>query len=112
MLLDKVSLGATRTPLRAGGGGAKAGVGAAELLASGMTVPSSCCPQPRQPQLWVERALAHAARRSQGLRLAARLSPRRQRGALHSPLPLHGTPQHGTRSRSALLFILNSKKFI
>ena len=102
MLLDKVSLGATRTPLRAGGGGAKAGVGAAELLASGMTVPSSCCPQPRQPQLRVERALAHAARRSKGLRPAARLSARRQRAALHSPPTLILPPQHDTRGRIAI----------
>ena len=102
MLLDKVSLGATRTPLRAGGGGAKAGVGAAELLASGMTVPSSCCPQPRQPQLRVERALAHSARRSKGLRPAARLSAGRQRAALHSPPTLILPPQHGMRGRIAL----------
>ena len=110
MLLDKVSLGATRTPLRAGGGGAKAGVGAAELLASGMTVPSSCCPQPRQPQLRVERALvlAHAARPSQGLRPAARLSARRQRTVLHSP-PTLLLPRHGTRKAEARSFLFYSK---
>ena len=60
--------------------------------------------QPRQPQLRVERALAlaHAARPSQGLRPAARLSARRQRTVLHSPPTLLLPLRHGTRGRSAL----------
>ena len=57
-------------------------------------------PRPRQPQLRVERALvlAHAARPSQGLRSAARLSAKRQQRALHSPpLTVLLPPRHGTR---------------
>ena len=65
--------------------------------------------QPRHAQLRVERALAlaHAARPSQGLRPAARLSARRQRTVLHSPLnPSASAAARHAQGRSALFFIL------
>jgi len=83
-----------------GGGCAKAGVGGAELLASGITFP------PPVVRSCASRSYGSSARSRTwlflGLRPAARLSARRQRSALHNPLTLLLPMRHGTRGRIAL----------